>query len=63
MEKMTLASKTLVKDTKGANLVEYILLVGLVALVALAGFKTFGGNVKAKIGEQANAVSGIPGSG
>ena len=61
MEKMTLASKTLVKDTKGANLVEYILLVGLVAVVCLAGFQTFGKSVNSKIKGQAGKVDGLPG--
>ena len=59
MDKMTLATKNLVKDTRGANLVEYILLVGLVAIVAMAGFKTFGDKVKSKIEGQANTVGGI----
>jgi pilus assembly protein Flp/PilA len=49
----------LVKDTRGANLVEYIILVGVIALIALAGFKVFGGNVQAKISDQAGQVSGI----
>src|SRR5438128_2263359 len=34
------------KDTRGANLVEYIILVGVIALIAIAGFKVFGGDVK-----------------
>src|SRR5437016_2578932 len=37
-----LAGRTLSNDTRGANLVEYIILVGVVALIALAGFKVFG---------------------
>jgi pilus assembly protein Flp/PilA len=49
----------LVKDTRGANLVEYIILVGVIALIALAGFKIFGTNVQAKISDQAGQVSGI----
>ena len=49
----------LVKDTRGANLVEYIILVGVIALIALAGFKIFGKNVDQKIQDQAGKVSGI----
>lgn len=49
----------LFKETKGANLVEYIILVGVVALIALAGFKIFGKNVDQKIQDQAGKVSGI----
>jgi len=36
-------------DTKGANLVEYVLLVGLMAIICLAVFKTFGDKIKEKI--------------
>jgi pilus assembly protein Flp/PilA len=49
------------RDTRGANMVEYILLVGVVALIAIAGFKLFGGKVKDKIQEQGNSVGGING--
>jgi pilus assembly protein Flp/PilA len=61
MDKMTLASKTLVKDTRGANLVEYILLVGLIAIVAMVGFQKFGKSVNDKVKSQAGQVDGIPG--
>ena len=47
--------------SSGANMVEYILLVGVVALIAIAGFKLFGGKVKDKIQEQGNSVGGING--
>jgi Flp pilus assembly pilin Flp len=62
MVKMTLARKNIVNDVKGANLVEYIILVGLVALFAAAGFKAFGGKVKEKINQQAGAVEQIDGT-
>lgn len=51
--------KRFITDTRGANLVEYIILVGVIALIALAGFKTFGKNVDQKIQDQAGKVSGI----
>jgi len=47
------------KDSRGANLVEYIILVGVVALIALAGFKVFGKKVKGKIEEQKTKVGQI----
>jgi pilus assembly protein Flp/PilA len=59
MNKMTLATKNLLQDKRGANLVEYIILVGVVALIALAGFKIFGQRVNDKINTQANTVGGI----
>lgn len=51
--------KNLVKDTRGANLVEYIILVGVIALIALAGFKMFGNKVLNKVQEQAGQVDQI----
>ena len=59
MDKMTLAAKSFLKDRRGANLVEYIILVGVVALIALAGFKIFGQKVDQKIKDQSNTVNGI----
>ncbi len=59
---MNKMSKALIRDTKGANLVEYIILVGVIALIAIAGFKTFGGKVQDKVNEQAGSVSGINGA-
>lgn len=52
----------LIKDTRGANLVEYIILVGMVALIAFAGFKAFGKATTTKIEQQSSAVGGINGS-
>jgi Flp pilus assembly pilin Flp len=53
---------TLVKDTRGANMVEYIILVGVIAILAMAGFSVFGSNVKSKINDQASVVSNITSS-
>ena len=49
-------------DTRGANLVEYIILVGVIALIAIAGFKLFGAKVREKVDEQAGSVGGINGA-
>jgi pilus assembly protein Flp/PilA len=65
---MTLRTRThallgaVLRDRRGANLVEYIILVGVIALIAIAGFKTFGGQVRAKVDEQSGSVSGINGA-
>jgi Flp pilus assembly pilin Flp len=59
MDKMTVANQSFLKDTRGANLVEYIILVGVVALIALAGFKAFGTSVTTKINTQSGTVGGI----
>jgi len=52
-------SNNFLKDTRGANFVEYIILVGIVALVAFAGFKTFGSKVSTEVSNQGTAVGGI----
>ena len=59
MDKMTLANKDFLKDTRGANLVEYIILVGVVALIALAGFKIFGQKVNDKVKQQSDTVNSL----
>ncbi len=59
MNKLATTTKNLLADKRGANLVEYIILVGVVALIALAGFKIFGQKVNSKINDQASQVGGI----
>ena len=49
----------LLRDQRGAGLVEYAMLAGLVAIAAIAAFTTFGGTVGTKITNQATTVSGI----
>ena len=50
---------TILQDRRGANLVEYIILVGVIALIALAGFRFFGKTVDNKVQEQGNKVNQI----
>lgn len=54
--------RTLVKDTRGANLVEYMILVGMVAILAMLAFKAFGGAVKTKINQEKTSVGKIQGT-
>jgi pilus assembly protein Flp/PilA len=49
------------RDDRGAQMVEYIILVGVIAIAALAGFKTFGSQVRAKVDQQADTVQVIQG--
>ncbi len=46
-------------DSRGANMVEYIILVGVVALLAIVAFRFFGKSVSSKIAQQADSVSGV----
>ena len=61
-QRVAAVSRRLVADRRGANLVEYIILVGVIALIAIAGFKLFGNQVRAKVDEQTGAVQGINGA-
>jgi Flp pilus assembly pilin Flp len=56
---MSIKIRQLAKDTRGAGFVEYIILVGLVALFCIAAYQAFGDAVSAKVQEQAGEVSGI----
>lgn len=47
------------RDTRGATMTEYIILVGMIALIAYAGFRAFGASVQTEINAQAGAVGGI----
>jgi Flp pilus assembly pilin Flp len=49
----------LARDTRGAGFVEYIILVGLVALFCIVAYQAFGGAVSGKVTEQAGKVTGI----
>ena len=46
-----------IRDERGAHLVEYTIAVGLISIAALAGFRTFGESVDAKVEAQAERVA------
>jgi Flp pilus assembly pilin Flp len=48
--------RQLLRDTRGANLVEYMMLVGLVGLLAIGGFRYFGRQADAKVRAQAECI-------
>jgi Flp pilus assembly pilin Flp len=50
------------RDEKGATLMEYVMLAGLIAIVAFTGFKVFGSNVSGRVNGQAAIVADIPNS-
>lgn len=51
------------RDTRGANKVEYLILVGLVALLALGAYRAFGTSVSKKAEDQAAKVAQLEGAG
>ena len=46
----------LIQDKKGANLVEYIILLALIAIVVIAAVRTFGTTVSDKFDEKEKEV-------
>jgi pilus assembly protein Flp/PilA len=46
-------------DTRGAGLVEYIILVGLIALAAIMGFQTLGGSINGRAEGLGSQIDGI----
>jgi pilus assembly protein Flp/PilA len=59
----TASLRKLARDQRGATLMEYLMLAGLVAIAAFAGFKLFGTNVQTAINGQAETVATIPTAG
>jgi Flp pilus assembly pilin Flp len=56
-ETMTLNRfRSLVRDQRGATMVEYIVIVALILLVALQAWKSLGNNVNAKTQSAADAL-------
>jgi Flp pilus assembly pilin Flp len=51
--------ESLARDTRGAGFVEYIILVGLIALLCIAAYRTFGNAVTKKVQDQATEVQNI----
>ena len=51
--------KQLVSDRRGAGMTEYIILVGVIALLAIAAFRVFGKSVSEKISQQTDTVQKI----
>ena len=54
--------RAIVRDRRGANMVEYIILVGIVALFAIGAFKMFGGKVVERVKTQSATVGNINGA-
>ncbi len=52
--------KRLSRDSRGANLVEYIILVGMVAVLCILAFHAFGDKVHQKVSAQTVAITSVP---
>jgi Flp pilus assembly pilin Flp len=49
----------LVRDVRGGDFLEYIIICGVVALLTITAFTTFGQDVQRKITEEGGKVTGI----
>ncbi|HMJ52559.1 MAG TPA: hypothetical protein VK540_10800 [Polyangiaceae bacterium] len=56
---MRLAHPRLVGDTRGSHVVEYAILVGVLALLSIPAFTQFGKNVGKTVKEQGTLVQGL----
>ncbi len=54
--KTWIQAKLNVSDERGASMVEYGLLLALIAVVAIAALKTLGGNVSSKFTSVGNSI-------
>jgi Flp pilus assembly pilin Flp len=55
----TRSIRKLAKDTRGAALTEYVILVGLVAMAAFGAYEKFGKSVNTKVGQAQGKVDKI----
>lgn len=49
----------LIRNEQGAGMTEYIILVGVIAMLAIVAFRFFGSSVSNKINQQAGTVQNI----
>jgi Flp pilus assembly pilin Flp len=59
---MTMSISKLLRNRRGAGMTEYIILVGVIAILAITAFRFFGQSVRNKINQQANTVSNVTGT-
>ena len=48
-------------DTRGSNFVEYMIILGVVALLGIGAFATFGSSISEKLGRQGERVAAMEG--
>jgi Flp pilus assembly pilin Flp len=51
--------RQLAGDQRGASFVEYVIVVGLVAIISIVAFQNFGKAIVTKLGEETTAVTGL----
>jgi Flp pilus assembly pilin Flp len=51
--------QSIIKDRRGATMVEYAIMLGFIALICIAAAKVFGTTLKSTIDKQGKTVGGI----
>jgi len=61
MNTQTLRStvQKLVRDRRGAAITEYLIIVGLVAIICIAAYRAFGSAIQSKVQTQTGQIGGI----
>lgn len=52
-------ARRLVRDQRGAAITEYLIIVGLVAIICIAAYRAFGTTILGKITTQTGQIGGI----
>lgn len=59
---MTINLNKLLRNRRGAGMTEYIILVGVIAILAITAFRFFGSSVRNKINQQGDTVEALEGT-
>lgn len=62
LARFRLRARALLVDTRGAQMVEYIVIVGACALFAIAAYKTFGGDIESALKAEGKTLKGVAGA-
>ena len=62
MSKLTAAARKFVRNEEGATMVEYALLVALIAVVVIAAVSLLGNNASTKLNAAAQSIANTSGS-
>ena len=49
----------LARDRRGAAITEYIIIVGLIAIIAIGAYKAFGSAISSKVDSQTQKIKGL----
>ena len=59
IENIRLRARDLVRDQRGAAITEYLIIVGLIAIICIGAYRIFGTTILGKITGQTTQVNGI----